>query len=92
VTGAIVSQLRRIWPSIAGAAGLLLRVILQAGPGLMGLLCLAYGAWLAWAPAGWMVFGGVVLADVILSRWPAPARSATRTGEAEQPPGLRAAA
>jgi hypothetical protein len=54
----------------AAAAGRLLRLVLAALPGLLGLLLLAYGAWLAWQPAGFMTAGVLLLADRVASRWP----------------------
>lgn len=46
---------------------------LRALPGLMGLLLLSFGAWLAWPPAGFMTAGAVILADVVLSSVREPA-------------------
>lgn len=46
----------------------MLRATLSALPGLGGLAALSYGAWLAWPPAGFMVAGAGVLADVLWSR------------------------
>lgn len=65
---------RRQLLAAAAPAGVLTRVVLQAAPGLAGLAMLAYGAWLAWPPAGWMVAGAVVLVDVTWSRRPAAGR------------------
>jgi hypothetical protein len=45
-----------------------LRATLSALPGLGGLAALSYGAWLAYPPAGFMVAGVGVLADVLWSR------------------------
>lgn len=47
----------------AAALGALVRVVLAALPGVVGLVLLAVGAWLAWPPAGFMVAGAVLLAD-----------------------------
>lgn len=70
-----MSRMRRMIPAAAGGLGLVVRVVLQAGPGVLGLLSVAYGAWLAWPPAGFLLFGGLVLADVVWSRRPVrPAR------------------
>lgn len=44
-------------------AGNALRVLAQALPGLAGVGLLAYGAWLAWPPAGFIVAGALLLAD-----------------------------
>ena len=47
----------------AAAAGVAVRVVLRALPGLLGLLLLSVGAWLAWPPAGPMVAGALLIAD-----------------------------
>lgn len=55
----------------AGAAGTLARGLLQASravPGLAGAGLVAYGAWLAWPPAGFISAGALVLADVVATR------------------------
>jgi hypothetical protein len=51
----------------AARAGALVRVVLAALPGLLGLVLLAVGAWLAWPPAGLMVAGALLLADRVAS-------------------------
>ncbi|MBB2914865.1 hypothetical protein FHS43_006177 [Streptosporangium becharense] len=48
---------------LAGAAGTALRWLATVLPGLAGLALMAYGAWLAWPPAGWMTAGGLLLVD-----------------------------
>lgn len=56
---------RRI-PDLAAAAGSGVRFALSAVVllrGLVGLLLVSYGAWLAYEPAGFIVFGLGVLAD-----------------------------
>lgn len=47
----------------AAALGALVRVVLAALPGVLGLCLLAVGAWLWWPPAGFMAAGAVLLAD-----------------------------
>ncbi|HEY9391267.1 MAG TPA: hypothetical protein VIR27_16065 [Mycobacteriales bacterium] len=49
---------------VAVAAG----VVLRATPGVGGLGLVAYGAWLAWHPAGFMLAGAGLLADSVASR------------------------
>lgn len=61
-------MLARLWYSLASAAGHVVRIGLAAAPALLGLGLLAYGAWLAWPPAGFMIGGLVVLSDVVWSR------------------------
>lgn len=49
--------------------GTLLRALLVtvvAVRGLVALALISYGAWLAWPPAGFMVAGGLLLADRML--------------------------
>jgi hypothetical protein len=41
---------------------------MTAGPGIAGTMALAYGAWLAWPPAGWMTLGVVLLVDQAYER------------------------
>jgi len=51
---------------LAGAAGTGLRAVLAgvlAVRALAGVVLVAYGAWLAWPPGGFMVAGLVLLAD-----------------------------
>lgn len=67
----------RVSPAVAGGAGSAVRALALAVPGLAGAGAVAYGAWLAWPPAGWMTGGAIVLADVVWSR----ARSVERPGE-----------
>ncbi|WP_208802953.1 hypothetical protein [Microbispora triticiradicis] len=44
-------------------SGTVLRALGRALPGLLGLVLVAFGAWLAWPPAGLMVAGVLLLAD-----------------------------
>lgn len=67
VTGRVSRALVR-GPDLAGVAGSGLRFALSSAAmlrGLAGLLLLAFGAWLAWPPAGFMVLGAGLLADRI---------------------------
>lgn len=53
-------------PDLAGAAGAVLGAVLAAlvaVRGVAGWLLVSYGAWLAWPPAGFIVGGGLLLAD-----------------------------
>lgn len=61
-------MLVRLWYSLASLTGAAVRIALTAAPALIGLGALAFGAWLAWPPAGFMIGGLVVLADVCWSR------------------------
>lgn len=54
----------------AAAAGAALRRLLVALPGLLGLVLVSFGAWMAWPPAGPIVAGVLLLADRVASRWP----------------------
>jgi hypothetical protein len=49
--------------AIAGVLGAGLRLAGQALPGVAGAGLIAYGAWLAWQPAGFIVAGLLLLAD-----------------------------
>lgn len=62
------SRLSAIAMRWAGPVGIAVRVIASAGPGVAGLAALAYGAWLAWPPAGWIAFGAVLLVDQAYER------------------------
>lgn len=62
------SRLKGFTVRVAGPAGTIVRVIATAGPGLLGLGLLSYGAWLAWHPAGPMVAGALILADLAYMR------------------------
>ncbi|MFF3891388.1 hypothetical protein [Streptomyces sp. NPDC001914] len=53
---------------LAGVAGLAVGAAWRALPGLAGLGLVAYGAWLAWPPAGFMTAGVLVLADLVADR------------------------
>lgn len=56
---------RRLLPAVAAAAGHVLRLSVRVGtqlPGLVGAGAICYGAWLAWAPAGFVVAGMFMLA------------------------------
>lgn len=57
------SRLATLGVWLAGPVGAVVNVALTAGPGLLGLGLVAYGAWLAWPPAGPMVAGALLLAD-----------------------------
>lgn len=48
---------------IAAPAGVAVRFAGEVLPGLVGLGSVAYGAWLWWPPAGFMVAGVLLLAD-----------------------------
>lgn len=63
-------RLRRWQLAAAGAAGVLVAGLLRALPGLVGLGLVAYGAWLAWPPAGYLIAGALILADVVTARYP----------------------
>lgn len=41
-------------------------VVIRDGMGLAGIGSIAYGAWLAWPPAGFMVGGGMLFAAAVL--------------------------
>ncbi|MFI6819257.1 hypothetical protein ACIBG7_43200 [Nonomuraea sp. NPDC050328] len=51
----------------AELAGTVLRAAWLALPGLAGVGLTAYGAWLAWPPAGYITAGVLVLADRVLA-------------------------
>jgi hypothetical protein len=56
---------RRLLPALAAVAGHVLRLSVRVGvqfPGLAGAGAVCYGAWLAWAPAGFVVAGMFMLA------------------------------
>lgn len=55
--------MRRALEMVAVPLGAGLRRLGQALPGLAGVGILAYGAWLAWEPAGFIVGGMLLLAD-----------------------------
>lgn len=52
--------------------------------GIIGLVGLGYGAWLAWPPAGFMVIGAIMLAYAVAS-----ARHSARNGNNDNPPDQR---
>lgn len=52
----------------AAVAGALVRTVLAALPGLLGLLLVSVGAWWAWPPAGPMVAGVLLLVDRVATR------------------------
>ena len=66
--------LRRAALAAAAPAGVALRYTVQAFPGLLGLFLVSFGAWMAYRPAGFMVAGLLVLADVVQSRRPVPVK------------------
>jgi hypothetical protein len=53
----------RITLALAGLAGAAVGVVGKVLPGLAGLVLVAYGAWLAWPPAGFIAAGVLLLAD-----------------------------
>lgn len=53
---------------VAAAAGHALRVLSAAAGGLLGVLLVAVGAWMAWPPAGPMAAGGLIVADRVIGR------------------------
>ncbi|WP_433252892.1 hypothetical protein ACQPYK_08620 [Streptosporangium sp. CA-135522] len=62
------SRLAALGVRLASPAGTLVRIVSAAGPGLLGLGLVAYGAWLAWPPAGPMSAGALLLADQAYAR------------------------
>lgn len=48
---------------VAGPAGAAARWLLQALPGLAGLVLVSVGAWMAWPPAGFISAGVLLLVD-----------------------------
>lgn len=56
------------WAALAGAVGLVVGVLGRALPSLTGLGLVAYGAWLAWPPAGFLAAGALILADQVADR------------------------
>lgn len=63
-----MGRLQALWVGLAGAAGLAVGAAWRALPGLAGLALVAYGAWLAWPPAGFLTAGALVLADQVADR------------------------
>ncbi|MFD9943205.1 hypothetical protein ACFWYW_14570 [Nonomuraea sp. NPDC059023] len=61
----VLTRLMLRWAEPAGTA---VRVVATAGPGLLGLGLAAYGAWLAWPPAGFITAGALLLADRAYAR------------------------
>jgi hypothetical protein len=59
---------RRLLRTAAGIAGSAAGALLRFGPSVTGVCLVSYGAWLAWAPAGFIVAGGLLLADQIAGR------------------------
>lgn len=51
---------------VAGAAVRAGRALLRDGPGMAGVGLAAYGAWLAWSPAGFMVAGALLIGGSVL--------------------------
>lgn len=72
-------RVRRWQLAAAGAAGVVTASLLRALPGLAGLGLVAYGAWLAWPPAGFLAAGVLILADVVTARY--PGRAPKKGGE-----------
>ncbi|WP_037852945.1 hypothetical protein [Streptomyces sp. NRRL S-1824] len=58
----------------AGVAGAVTGVLWRALPSLLGVGLVAYGAWLAWRPAGFLAAGALLLADQVADRLPARKR------------------
>ncbi|MFJ8871084.1 hypothetical protein ACIRD6_35695 [Streptomyces sp. NPDC102473] len=54
----------------AGVAGAVTGVLWRALPSLLGVGLVAYGAWLAWPPAGFLAAGFLLLADQVAGRMP----------------------
>ncbi|MER5678682.1 hypothetical protein ABT081_17245 [Streptomyces sp. NPDC002238] len=55
---------------LAGVAGAVTGVLWRALPALLGVGLVAYGAWLAWPPAGFLAAGALLLADQVADRMP----------------------
>lgn len=53
---------------LAGVAGTVVGAVGRSLPGVLGLGLVAYGAWLAWPPAGFLAAGGLLLADQLAGR------------------------
>ena len=49
--------------------------IVREDAGLAGATLIAYGAWLAYAPAGYIVGGMLLMAGAVLSAWSPRRRS-----------------
>ncbi|MEV0779183.1 hypothetical protein [Streptomyces sp. NPDC050428] len=54
----------------AGVAGTVTGALWRALPSLLGVGLVAYGAWLAWPPAGFLAAGALLLADQVADRLP----------------------
>lgn len=52
----------------AAALGVLARLLMRFGPGLLAVCLVSYGAWLAWPPAGFISAGGLLLIDLVWGR------------------------
>jgi len=76
---------RRRLEAAATAAGFIVGAVRRAAAGVAGLLLVSFGAWLAWHPAGYMVAGVLVLADVVWSQREPRARSKPVPAKAQQP-------
>lgn len=63
-----MSRWQARWAGLAGAVGMAVGVLGRALPSLTGLVLVAYGAWLAWPPAGFVTAGALILADQIADR------------------------
>lgn len=59
---------RRLLQSVAGFAGSVTGAALRFGPAVAGVGLVSYGAWLAWAPSGFIVAGVLILADQVAGR------------------------
>lgn len=58
----------RLLRGAAGAAGAVAGAVVRFGPSVLGVGLVAYGAWLAWRPAGFLVAGLLILADQVAGR------------------------
>lgn len=56
---------------LAGGAGVVVGALWRSLPALLGVGLVAYGAWLAWRPAGYLAAGLLILADQVADRLPA---------------------
>jgi hypothetical protein len=58
-----VKGLRKLATASAAPLGNAVRLLVQVLPGLIGVALVAFGAWLAWPPAGFITAGVLLLAD-----------------------------
>lgn len=64
----------RVRLALAAPAGVVARYLLRTAPRLGGLALVAYGAWMAYHPAGYIVAGAGLLADQIADARKEPPR------------------